>query len=367
MNKKYLYRSIYTKLNSRPLRVASIKILDLLRIRIYRMGIDTNNICNLKCIMCYLSFYKAKEVHILPIDLFELIAKQTFKKVGILDLSCGFEPFMTKHFLDYARIARKYCNGQIGICTNALLMDEEKIQTIISERLLDEINISCDGLTEPTYNSIRRNGSFYKILSVLKILKNEKQNKKTSEPVIRLNYTMLRRNIEELENAYDFVKEYGINILQLRHAKLTKEFSGLFNESLFYHQDLSDAILSKIRCQFERDKSLTLISPALFSEKSNFISDKSNCAYPWFNFIISSNGDLRICNIGVVGNFTRQSFSEIIQSSFARNIYSRLLKGDYKDLCQNCYTISDMGSVKEKSTFIRDDIIPDRVQTGELG
>lgn len=302
----------------------------------------------------------------MPMDLFELIAEQTFKKVRTLDLSCGFEPFMTKNFLDYARIARKYCVGQISICTNGLLMDEEKIRTIISERLLDEISISCDGLTEPTYNSIRINGKFSNVLSVLKILKNEKRNKKTSKPVVRLNYTMLRRNIEELENAYSFVKEYDINILQLRHAKLTKEFYGLFNESLFYHKDLSDAIISKIKNQFKKDKNLALITPSLFSGNSNSTGEKSNCAYPWFNFIVSSKGDLRICNIAIVGNFTKQSFSDMMHSSFTRNIYSKLLRGDYKDLCQNCYTVSDIGNVNDKSTFIPDNIIPDRVQTGEL-
>lgn len=363
---KYYLRAIYNTLRSRRLRVVTIQIAQFFNIPIYRLGLDTNNICNLKCVICYLSVYKAQKPDIMPIDLFESIANQIFPRVKILDLSCGFEPFMTKNFLEYLRIARRYCKGKIGICTNALLMNEKDIQAVVSEELLDEINISCDGFKEATYNSVRKNGDFFKLLHVLETLRNEKQTNNTGRPIIRLNYTMLRRNIEDLEGAYDFVKTYDIDILQLRHAKLTREFSELFSESLFFHQDLSDAIISKVRQQFDNDKKVQLIHPPLFSDKSSSVVDKSACAYPWFNFIIASNGDLRLCNIGVIGNLKESSFLDMKSSNSVKSVYRRLLDGDYEDLCKSCYTVSDMEDIRSKSTFIRDDIMVDRAQSGEL-
>jgi hypothetical protein len=123
---------------------------------------------------------------------------------------------------------------------------------------------------------------------------------------------------------------------------------------------------SKVTDQFKKDKNIQLIYPPLFSGESASVVDKSACAYPWFNFIISSNGDLRLCNIGVIGNLKQSSFSNIKASGFVQVIYRRLLKGDYEDLCKNCYTISDMENIRNKSTFIREDIMVDRAQTGEL-
>jgi len=360
--RKYLLRNVYNKVNSRKLRVLAIKTLDSLNIPIYRIGLDTNNICNLKCIMCYMSLpdYKQKR-EIMPLRLFETIAQQIFKKVTLLDMSCGFEPFMTKRFIDYVRIARKYCKGYIGACTNGLLLDEAKVNSIVSEGLLDEINISCDGLTETTYNSIRGKGNFSTLLPVFDLINKNKQELKVNKPVVRMNYTMMKRNIEELEHAFDFVKRYNIDILQLRHVRFTKPFSALFNESLFYHQKLSDTIINKIINDFKKDRSRQLIHPPLFTSSTNVVTNKSACAYPWFNFTISSDGTVKMCNIGSIGNCNEQSFQEILQSEQVRNIYRNLMKGKYEKLCENCITVSDMGSVKERTTFIREDLQPDRL------
>lgn len=362
MTIKYIYRSIYNLIKSRRLRIMSLKTFELFNLPFYRFTIDTNNICNLRCIMCYMSLKDFRpEIQIMPIDLFESIAQQTFRKIRILDLSCGFEPFMTKNFLDYARIARRLCKGHISVCTNGLLMNERIIEDIVNENLFDEINISIDGITESTYNSIRINGNFAKIISVLESLKERKEKTGGKKPVIRVNYTMLSRNIEELKDVYEFVKKYDIKTLQLRHAKLTKPFSDLFNESLFFHQELSDSVIRKVKEQFDNDKSRTLIHPHLFSDSKHFAADKGSCAYPWFYFIISSNGNVNMCNIGSIGNFTEYSFENMLDSDFVKNSRYKLLKGDYKNTCKHCYTISDLGDITQRDSFIREDLMPDRV------
>jgi len=358
--RKYLLRDIYNKMTSRKLKVLAIRSLDSLGVPIYRIGLDTNNICNLKCIMCYMSLpdYEQKR-EIMSLHLFESIAKQMFRRVTLLDMSCGFEPFMTRHFLDYLRTARKYCKGYIGVCTNGLLLDEAKVHSVVSEGLLDEMNISCDGLTEATYDSIRGRGNFSTLLPIFDLINENKQELRVNKPVVRLNYTMMRRNVEELKHAFDFVKRYNIDILQLRHARFTKPFSALFNESLFYHQELSDTVINKIIYDFEKDRNRQLIHPPLFSSSADAVASKSVCAYPWFNFTISSDGTVKMCNIGCVGNCAKQSFQEILRSEQVRSIYRHLMKGRHAELCENCTTVSDMGSVKERTTFIREDLQPD--------
>ncbi len=357
---KYTMRLLYNLLGSRDLKVAALKAMEALRIPTYRIAIDINNTCNLRCVMCYMSLdeYRGKP-EIMSMEMFESIARQVLHKTRMLDLSCSFEPFMTKNFLDYVRVARRYYKGYIGICTNALLMSEEVINSIIDEGLLDEINISIDGITESTYNSIRTNGDFRKLVEVLSMLKNARNSRRGGRlPIIRLNYTMLRRNIEELDAMYDFAKKYDVNIVQLRHAKLTRPFSHMFGESLFFHQELSDAVVERVRRRFNAGSGMTLIHPPLFSSRKPRKVTRAACAYPWFNFIISSNGDVNLCYIGSMGNISRNTFREMLSSELVVESRSRLLRGDYKEVCRNCYSVSDMEEIHDKSTFIREDLMP---------
>ncbi len=362
---KVIYRNLYNSIKSRRLRVIALKIMGLLNLPIYRINIDTSNTCNLRCVMCYMSLEETHQLksQIMPLDLFESIAQQTFRNTQFLELSCGFEPFMNKKFLDYARIARKLCRGHISICTNGLLMKDQTIHEILSEQLLDEIIISMDGMTESTYNAIRMNGNFSNLLSVLDSLKKQREGR-LKKPIVRINYTMMRNNIEELVNVYDFMKKYDIDVLQLRHAKLTIPFAHLYGDSLFFHQELYDSVITTVKKQFAHDKSKTLIYPPLFSESNNktSVANKKNCAYAFFNFIISSNGDVNMCSIGNIGNFHQRSFQEMLASQAVKQIHHQLLKGDYQELCKDCYIVSDIGDIQHKSTFIQEQVMPDRLR-----
>ncbi|KHD08201.1 hypothetical protein PN36_27210 [Candidatus Thiomargarita nelsonii] len=361
---KNIYRNVYNSIKSRHLRVMALKGMALLNLPIYRINIDTNNTCNLRCVMCYMSLEETHQTksQLMPMELFESIAQQTFPQTRFLELSCGFEPFMNKNFLDYARIARKLCRGHISICTNALLMKDQIIGEILRENLLDELIISIDGITESTYNAIRVKGNFSKLLSVLDSLKRQKEDR--NKPIVRMNYTMMRNNIEELEDVYEFVKKYDIKVLQLRHAKLTPPFSQLFDDSLFFHKELYDSVISKVKKQFDNDKNRSLIHPPLFSENQSntTVANKQNCAYAFFNFIISSNGDVNMCAIGSIGNFYQHSFKEMLKSEKVKDIHASLLKGDYQALCKDCYLVNDLGDVQHKSTFIQEDTLPDRLR-----
>lgn len=287
----------------------------------------------------------------LPLATFESIAKQCFSKARVIDLSCGFEPFMTKNFVDYARIARKYARkAHIGVCTNALLMSDSVIADAVQEGLFDEIDISVDGVTKLTYESIRVGGDFSKLVHVLKQINAARKGK--NGLLLRMNYTLLRRNVEELERVYQFVKENGISVLQLRHAKITKEFPHLIDESLFFHKDMSDDLIRKVKDTFSRDPTVSLIHPPLFSENDGSVASRASCAYAWFNFVINCSADINMCNIGKIGNFYESSFVGIMSSDLVKSIRARLLKGGCHDLCGNCHSVSDLGDVNDEATFV---------------
>lgn len=308
--------------------------------------------------MCPLSLkgYKAKPI-IMPLAQFTSLAEEVFPETSLLDLSCGFEPFMTKNFVDYLRVARRSCKGQISICTNALLINEKTLETILKEDLLDEINISIDGLSPGTYESIRGNGRFNGLLKVLESLKRARAEIKSARKLLlRINYTLMRRNIEELAGLHDFARDYSIDRVQLRHMRLTAEFSHLFGESLYYHQDLSDRVIKKVCQDIRPDPAISIMAPPLFSDLPSGSGKKSSCAYPWFNFIINSDGSVNMCKLGIVGNLCDGGFKTIEKSNKVVRIRKELLKGHSQHYCKDCNSITDILQAHERSSFIREDL-----------
>ncbi|MBF0336500.1 MAG: radical SAM protein [Nitrospirae bacterium] len=352
---KYLLRRLYNGLKLRPLKIAAVRALEAFNLPVYRLAIDTNNACNLRCIMCYMSRKEFRQqFSVMPLEIFECLARDIFGMVRVLELSCGYEPFLTRNFMDYLRVARRYCHGVISVCTNATLLDDNTIGSIVTEGLLDELIISIDGLTEATYNRIRPNGNFNSVLAALSAIKTHRG--KGGSPVVRINYTMLHSNIEDLSHMYDFARDYGVGVVQLRHARLARPFEELFEQSLFYHQELYDRTISSLRLKFDINPSdVVLLHPPLFSQRQSVPATKSQCAYPWFYFIIASNGDVKLCHSSVVGNINERSFSAILRSDRVRDIRRRLLRGEHGAVCGNCLTINDVSDVNQPETFIRPD------------
>jgi MoaA/NifB/PqqE/SkfB family radical SAM enzyme len=302
MKDKYFLRNIYNLLDSREIRIWIIHILRKIGVPYIRIGFDTNNMCNLRCIICYFSLKNFKpKPHVMTLSQFETIAKDVFPKTRILDLSCSYEPFMTKNFLDYLRIARKYTPGTISICTNGLLLNKHIVETLFGEALIDEIDISMDGLSETCYNSIRIGGDFNNLLNKLELLRIAKENY-PHKIKYRINYTMMLRNIEEVMEIHDFARQYSIDMVQLRHVKLTSEFKNLFNESLVFHKELFDKVMKKVIGDFKNDKSIILIHPPLFSLPHLNAARKLRALS--VNFMIDAFGNLMLCNIGTVATLS---------------------------------------------------------------
>lgn len=352
---KFLYRRLYNAASSRRLRVAALAALRLARRPVYRVAVDTNNLCNLRCIMCYMSLDEFRnKARFMDMGLFERLAREAFPKTRVLDMSCSYEPFMTKNFVEYLRIARRSCPGQIGICTNATLMKESDAEAIVGERLLDEVSVSIDGLTKETFEDIRAKGDFDKALRGFELIRDARAAHKSRGPLVRMNYTMMGKNIGEVEGLFDFAQKYGVDVVQLRHAHLTREFQHLYEDSLFYRQEESDQALRQVAKDFERDKSKTLIHPPLFSDAGrSFVCERSQCAYAWFNFRVFSDGDIRLCGMGSIGNVS-EGFEKVVHSPKVQEIRQRLLAGDYKELCGGCHVVSDVGDMRERETFIKE-------------
>jgi hypothetical protein len=64
-----------------------------------------------------------------------------------------------------------------------------------------------------------------------------------------------------------------------------------------------------------------------------------------------------------VGNLSDGGFKAIEESSKIKLIRKELLRGRYEEYCHDCNRINDLMNIRDRTSFIRDDLIRRRHQT----
>ena len=130
---------VYRRVKSRKVKVLGLETLRLLGMRHLVIRMDTINLCNLRCKMCYYSsdFNRKKDEMDLPF--FREIADQVFPKTRFLYLSCATEPTMNKHFADIVAATGEYKVPFTSFCTNGQLLTKEIVQACIDAKFSEII------------------------------------------------------------------------------------------------------------------------------------------------------------------------------------------------------------------------------------
>ena len=159
--------------------------------------------CNLFCTHCLLECISADHASPVSKDNIERIIED-FHGLGGRDiLLTGGEPLTHpdwKEILEFACLQPGF--REVGLQTNAVLMDEEIIEHIISlplEKLV--LQISLDGARPETNDLIRGKGSFDATVKALNRLK-----EKGLADNIRIAFTEMRHNYDELPDIVNLVE-----------------------------------------------------------------------------------------------------------------------------------------------------------------
>lgn len=124
--------------------------------------IETTNRCNATCIMCPHRLLKR------PItDMTDNVYSKVINDLSKVDLKNTQlflhkegEPLCDKNIIRRILVAKENTNAEIGMSTNAMLLDENMAQNILNSGL-DTIYFSVDGVSAETYNRIRVNCDYY--------------------------------------------------------------------------------------------------------------------------------------------------------------------------------------------------------------
>jgi radical SAM protein with 4Fe4S-binding SPASM domain len=174
----------------------------------------TNNICNLRCLMCSPESRPTKKSLSEPET--ESICDQIFPTASLLTPSAGSEPLLG----DFELIA-KLCDRhevELNVITNGTLLTPERYE--LMRRRLGRLQISFDACDRETYEKIRVGAKFEKVVEnirqVAKLTAEDNVELMASSVVMRLNYKKMAEYVE-------FVAGLGVNSVALQELLINFE------------------------------------------------------------------------------------------------------------------------------------------------
>src|SRR3989344_5864138 len=162
-----------------------------------RITIETIFGCNANCPMCVINLPTKRKKGIAPLEMTKIILDQMapYKdKIRQIDLFGLGEPLLDPHIFERIKYAKKIGFKNIGISTNADLLNEEKQKKLL-ESEVDTVLVSIDGVKKKTHESIRKGVNFERIIeNVQSIIKKRNSGKYKTRFVIRFVMQDLNEN-----------------------------------------------------------------------------------------------------------------------------------------------------------------------------
>ena len=348
-----------------------------LRIRPFKLKIDTVNQCNLSCIMCHFSnpeVSRQKKTEISP-ENFSKIAAEIFPFCSEIFLSFSTEPLIHSQLDKVLNITADYQIPSVSMTTNGLLLNERIIDLIINSNITN-LYISIDGASKETYEKIRIGGKFERLISNIKSLNLAKEKIGSKIPRLAFNFTMMYSNILDLPDLIQLAHELNIETVAATHlVPLAIASVEQQKESLHFHKNLSNRILKeaqdlaeKYQIKINFPEPFTEFSESIISEQTPRIHrslqslpldqekpQKSYCFFPWHFIGINPQGDIVPCgwwyNQETMGNILQDSLETIWNNNKYQSLRAEHISGDLRSICKICPTMG-MGNVNSSNSFI---------------
>ena len=210
----YKLLKLNRKIKSHRIKFLALFVLHTFNKRYLAVNLDPVMACNLRCKMCY--FTDADYVKTLKGQFKEeemlRVAETIFSRALKLQIGCGTEPTLYKDLVKIVELGKAYGVPYISITTNANLLTEEKIESLIKAGL-NEFTISLHGVTKASYEGFMKKASYEKFQNVFKIFA---KLKSTYNFKVRINYTFNKDNFYELKDFFTHFNGESFDMLQIR-------------------------------------------------------------------------------------------------------------------------------------------------------
>ncbi|MEM8962326.1 MAG: radical SAM protein [Acidobacteriota bacterium] len=346
----------------------------MLRRRPHDVVLDVTERCNLKCVMCYfagtdrLRFApfdaSLSKNGMMPVEVFERVAAELFPRAWRVAMACAAEPMIHPKFADLITIAGRYKVPDIWFPTNLLALTETKAEAIVDAGVRT-VAVSMDGTDQETYERIRIGGKFDRLLQRLELLRTVRARHPKNRTRMRLIYTWMKSNREDLRNLPAFAEREGVHDLDVRFVA---ETAGVDNRPELLTGEDPESLRSELRAvaedavrrgiklhtfpEFEptgkrsvlakiqrrlwrRRAGLDRIEHRLYAWRERL----NGCGYPGANWVVRPNGAVSPCifwDREPLGMFPEASLAGLDTSGGLNAIREGLQCGQPIGTCATC-------------------------------
>jgi len=216
--------------------------------------IEPIHTCNMRCVMCHVSFEKLTHQRI---DVARLVSQLGGMKGRWAALASSYEPVAHPEFAELA-IGLSEIGMKLDMTTNGSLFTSKLVERV-KDCNFRFVTISFDGIRKETYESIRRQANFDRTIERIQNFRNGIQNR---DAYFNINQTVMRRNIGEVPESVDYWAKADFDHMGIIFMRVREDTAELRAESLEpIMRDAQVSLDEAARRVIENDYRLTLSSP----------------------------------------------------------------------------------------------------------
>lgn len=167
------------------------------------------NLCNLHCEHCYQDDFSTKKdldqsgLRTISDNLLHTI--EEWDQKACIHVTGG-EPLLKPELLPLLdHLDRQSVVEELGIITNGLLVDRERMRRLSDFPKLKKIKISLDGADAQTNDALRSKGAFEKVTQNISWMREEKRFE------IIVMFTVMQKNFKSLSSLFNLCRDSGID------------------------------------------------------------------------------------------------------------------------------------------------------------
>lgn len=269
--------------------------------------IDTTNGCNYRCHFCP---RETKDLVVMSTSVFDSILARVHRHASSVQLSCAWEYSIAGNAHEIVATLGRYHIPHTTIYTNGARLPVSLATALIDARLNDLV-FSIGEARKETYEKLRVGGSFERVLSNIRTLRDLRRSSGAQLPRLCANLTLTTSNLAELPDFVDLAHEIGLEEIRGRHLILQNS-RDLDDEVIHDHEE-ANRLLQQAR-QSALELGLEFNVPG-YSEHQ----PAKDCRAAWSQLYISSNGDVSVCprihRHAPIGTFCDQTLREILEGA----------------------------------------------------
>ena len=322
---KYFFKYVFIS-PRRFLNLFLVKLSKFLRLKRnfglpLTIMVEPASFCNVKCPLCPTGLGLIKRKPLMSMENFKKIIDELGETTIHLRLWNWGEPLLNPEFYEMIRYAKKR-KIFVNTSTNSFFLNDANAKKIVDSGI-DEIIISLDGASEETYKRYRKKGSFKKVIAAIRTLVNEKREKKSKCPTIRIQFVVMNHNEHEIKKMYDLANSLGVDVLF---------FKSVGTMDIDVKEDIKKYLPSNKFSRYE-------INQGQLKRKQRV---NNKCNIIWEEMVVNTDGSVVPCcndahNRYSFGNAFKEPIKKIWNNQRYVSFRKQILKNKKMiPICKNC-------------------------------